>query len=264
MKIIIAGAGAVGTHLAKLLSGEKQDIILMDEDESRLNALGGNLDPAGAAPFKREYRELAECLARRCQRQGVKIMLNTEATPEMVRDMDPDALFVAIGSTELRPPIPGLDSDKVVMAIDAELHPEKLGDTIVVMGGGLVGVEGAVNWGMEGHKVTVVEMRSTLAPDSNHFYRDGLLVRAYENAQIMVDTTVKAVTKEGVLVEHKDGTQETLPCDTVVCALGFRPDYKKVDALADIVDECYIIGDCAKVGKVLDATSTAYYAALRV
>lgn len=33
MKIIIAGAGAVGTHLAKLLSGEKQDIILMDESE---------------------------------------------------------------------------------------------------------------------------------------------------------------------------------------------------------------------------------------
>ena len=44
MKIIIAGAGAVGTHLAKLLSGEKQDIILMDEDEERLNRLGGNFD----------------------------------------------------------------------------------------------------------------------------------------------------------------------------------------------------------------------------
>ena len=36
MKIIIAGAGAVGTHIAKLLAGEKQDIILMDEDEDRL------------------------------------------------------------------------------------------------------------------------------------------------------------------------------------------------------------------------------------
>lgn len=44
MKIIIAGAGAVGTHLAKLLSGERQDIVLMDEDEGRLAALGGNLD----------------------------------------------------------------------------------------------------------------------------------------------------------------------------------------------------------------------------
>ena len=44
MKIIIAGAGAVGTHLAKLLSGEKQDIILMDDDEERLRRLGSNFD----------------------------------------------------------------------------------------------------------------------------------------------------------------------------------------------------------------------------
>ena len=44
MKIIIAGAGAVGTHLAKLLSGEKQDIIIMDDDEERLGKLGSNFD----------------------------------------------------------------------------------------------------------------------------------------------------------------------------------------------------------------------------
>ena len=42
MKIIIAGAGAVGTHLAKLLSGEKQDIILMDENEEKLSKLDSN------------------------------------------------------------------------------------------------------------------------------------------------------------------------------------------------------------------------------
>ncbi|MEG1563166.1 MAG: Trk system potassium transporter TrkA [Bacteroides sp.] len=44
MKIIIAGAGAVGTHLAKLLSREKQDIILMDEDEDKLSMLSSNFD----------------------------------------------------------------------------------------------------------------------------------------------------------------------------------------------------------------------------
>lgn len=44
MKIIIAGAGAVGTHLAKLLSGERQDIILMDDDEDRLSKLDSNFD----------------------------------------------------------------------------------------------------------------------------------------------------------------------------------------------------------------------------
>ena len=44
MKIIIAGAGAVGTHLAKLLSKERQDIILMDDNEERLSTLGSNFD----------------------------------------------------------------------------------------------------------------------------------------------------------------------------------------------------------------------------
>lgn len=44
MKIIIAGAGAVGTHLAKLLSGEKQDIILMDDDEEKLSKLDSDFD----------------------------------------------------------------------------------------------------------------------------------------------------------------------------------------------------------------------------
>lgn len=44
MKIIIAGAGAVGTHLAKLLSREKQDIILMDDDEEKLSTLDSNFD----------------------------------------------------------------------------------------------------------------------------------------------------------------------------------------------------------------------------
>ena len=44
MKIIIGGAGAVGTHLAELLSSEKQDIILMDEDKDKLSAMDSNFD----------------------------------------------------------------------------------------------------------------------------------------------------------------------------------------------------------------------------
>ena len=44
MKIIIAGAGNVGPHLAKLLSRERQDIILMDDDEEKLSTLSNNFD----------------------------------------------------------------------------------------------------------------------------------------------------------------------------------------------------------------------------
>ena len=44
MKIIIAGAYAIGTHLAKLLSRNDQDIVLIDEDEERLNNVTGDYD----------------------------------------------------------------------------------------------------------------------------------------------------------------------------------------------------------------------------
>ena len=42
MKIIIAGAGEVGTHLAKLLSNENLDIVLIDTDVEKLNWLDAN------------------------------------------------------------------------------------------------------------------------------------------------------------------------------------------------------------------------------
>lgn len=44
MRIIIAGAGAVGTHLAKMLSDERHDIVLMDPEEERLTNLESNFD----------------------------------------------------------------------------------------------------------------------------------------------------------------------------------------------------------------------------
>ena len=44
MKIVIAGAGAVGTHLAKMLSAESQDVVLLDESEDRLGKLESLFD----------------------------------------------------------------------------------------------------------------------------------------------------------------------------------------------------------------------------
>lgn len=60
MKIIIAGAGAVGTHLAKLLSREKQDIILMDDNEEKLSTLSANFDLMTVAASPTSIKGLKE------------------------------------------------------------------------------------------------------------------------------------------------------------------------------------------------------------
>ena len=190
-------------------------------------------------------------------------MLNTEVTPEFIKEFDPDALIVAIGSYEEKPPIKGLDKDKVLMAIEAELHPEKLGKKVVIMGGGLVGAEAAVSFHHEGKECAVIEMRSEVAADANSFYRGGLMVEVNNSAELYTNTIVKEVTDEGVVCQG-DGEEFVVKADTVVCALGFKSAYDKVDELCEMVDENYVIGDCKSVGLIYNAVNQGYYTAMRL
>lgn len=222
--------------------------------------LGGNLHPAGSAYFKEDIRKLIQVLERRIIRAGVEVQLGTEVTPEYVEEFSPDALFVAIGAEEIRPPIKGIESEHVIMAIDAELHPEKLGKKVAIMGGGLVGAEGAVGFSHEGKECTIIEMKPEIAAEVNSFYRGGLMPEVEKSAACLVNTEVKEILPSGVVCE-RDGEEFTVKADSVVCALGFVSPYGKADALAGLVEESYLIGDCKKVGKIYDAINTAYYSA---
>lgn len=258
-KVLVVGGGPAGMEAAVTLAARGHAVTLAEKS----GKLGGNLYPAGAAYFKEDIRKLCEVLKKRVARADIQVVLNTEVTPEYVRDFDPDALFVAIGSDELRPPIKGMDLPHVIMAIDAELHPEKLGKKVAIMGGGLVGGEAAVSFHHEGHEVAIIEMKPAIAMEVNSFYRGGLMPEIEKAAVSYVDTKVLEIVPEGVRVE-KDGREFVIEADSVVCALGFRAPYAAVDALCDEVDEYYIIGDCRNVGQIYHAINQAYYAALKV
>lgn len=258
-KVLVVGGGPAGMEAAITLAKRGHNVTLAEKTEK----LGGSLHPAGAAYFKEDIRKLIKVLSSRVEKAGVNVLLNKEVTPEFVKEFKPDTLFVAIGARELCPPIKGMDSDKVIMAIDAELNPEKLGENVVIMGGGLVGAEAAIGFEHEGKKCTIVEMKSTIAEEVNSFYRGGLMPEFERAAKCLVNTKVKEITSEGVVCEA-DGKEFTVQADSIVCALGFKSPYDEVDKLTDIVDEYYIIGDCKKVGKIYDAMNTGYYLALLV
>lgn len=258
-KVLVAGGGPAGMQAAITAANRGHEVILAEKSDK----LGGNLHPAGAAYFKEDIRKLIEVMEKRVSRAGVDVRLNTDVTPAYVKETEPDVLFVAIGSNEMRPPIKGLDSDKVVMAIEAELYPEKLGKKVAIMGGGLVGAEAAIGFHHEGKECTIIEMKPAIAEEVNSFYRGGLMPEVEKAATCYVDTKVKEVVPSGVLCE-RNGEEMLVEADTVVCALGFTSPYDKVDELADLVDEYYIIGDCKKIGKIYNAINTAYYSALLV
>lgn len=258
-KVLIAGGGPAGMEAAITAANRGHDVTLVEKSDK----LGGNLYPAGAPYFKEDIIKLCKVMVKRVKEAGVKVVLNTEVTPEYVESFNPDALFVAIGSNELRPPIKGMELPHVIMAIDAELHPEKLGKKVAIMGGGLVGGEAAVSFHHEGKECSIIEMKSKVAEEVNSFYRGGLMPEIEKSVTCYVNTKVKEIIPAGVLCE-KDGEEFIIQADSVVCALGFRAPYDKVDALCDKVDEYYIVGDCKNVGQIYHATNEAYYAAMRL
>lgn len=93
-RVLIAGGGPAGMEAAITAALRGHDVTLVEKS----GELGGNLHPAGAAYFKEDIRKLCKVLISRVEKAGVKVVLNTEVTPEYVETFDPDALFVAIGS----------------------------------------------------------------------------------------------------------------------------------------------------------------------
>jgi len=74
------------------------------------------------------------------------------------------------------------------------------------------------------------------------------------DVKVLTSTEVVEITDDGLVVVDKTGKRSTLKADATVLAVGMKPsDHSLAEALKDKVPEVYPIGDCVKVGKVIDA-----------
>lgn len=259
-KVLVAGGGPGGLYAAYTAARRGHEVILCEKDAE----LGGILKSEQAIPFKYEMYQLTgtyEILAREA---GVEIRLNTEVTKEYVEKVNADALIIAVGSTPLVPPIPGLDGDNVVVVNNYYKEKDKVGDNVVVMGGGLAGCECAVHLGQAGKHVEIIEMRDTLAPDANVRHRPLLLQQI--DKYVTVNTGYKAikVTENGVLCEDASGKEVLVEGNSVICALGQRSRSDVVNALRDTAPFVRVIGDASKVSTITNAVYWGYHAALDI
>lgn len=107
-------------------------------------------------------------------KRKIEVRLNTEATPEFIKELQPDSLIVALGAVERILPIPGIDGSKVQLATKAIAYPEQLGQDIVILGGGSIGCEIGLELAEQGKNVSILELTDTLAANANSLYREAL------------------------------------------------------------------------------------------
>lgn len=259
-KVLVAGGGPGGLYAAYTAARRGHQVILCEKEAE----LGGILKSEQALPFKHEMYELTGTYEKFARNAGVEIHLNTEVTSELAEKENADALIVAVGSTPLVPPIPGLDGENVVIVNDYYKQKEKVTDKVVVFGGGLAGCECAIHLGMEGKEVHLVEMRNELAPDANVRHRPLLLKEIDKYVTVHTGCRGMEVTKEGIICETEEKEQILVPGTSVICALGQHSRTDIVDTLRDCAPYVAVIGDAGKVSTITNAVYEGYHAALDI
>ena len=259
-KVMVVGAGVAGLKAAITAAQRGHQVILCEKSSQ----VGGILKSEQAIPFKHEMYELGLTLEKQALDEGVEIRLNTPVTPEYVEQEKPQALILAVGSTPIVPPLPGIDSDNVVIVNNYYLEKDKVADTVVVLGGGLAGCECAVHLGQEGKQVHLVEMRDTLAPDCNIRHRPILMKQIAQYVTAHTGYAGLKITPEGLLCRTADGSEVLVPGKTIVCAVGQRanrPEVEKLRLCAPFVRE---VGDCIRPANITKAVYEGYHAALDI
>lgn len=259
-KVLVAGGGPGGLYAAYTAARRGHQVILCEKEAE----LGGILKSEQALPFKHEMYELTGTYEKFARNAGVEIRLNTEVTAELAEKENAGALIVAVGSTPLVPPIPGLDGENVVIVNDYYKQKEKVTDKVVVFGGGLAGCECAIHLGMEGKEVHLVEMRNELAPDANVRHRPLLLKEIDKYVTVHIGCRGMEVTKEGIICETEEKEQILVPGTSVICALGQHSRTDIVDTLRDCAPYVAVIGDAGKVSTITNAVYEGYHAALDI
>ncbi len=259
-KVLIAGAGVAGLKAAITAAQRGHRVILCEKSDQ----VGGILKCEQAIDFKREMYELGLSLENQAKAEGVEIRLNTIVTPEYVEKESPHALILAVGSNPIVPPLPGIQGDNVVVVNNYYRESEKVGDSVVVLGGGLAGCECAVHLAQEGKQVYLVEMRDTLAPDCNIRHRPILMQKIDDLVTVHLGHAGLSVTEDGLICKAPDGSEVLIPGKTVICAVGQRANRGDVDALRHSAPFVREIGDCIRPANITKAIYEGYHAGLDI
>ena len=254
-RVVIIGGGPAGMNAALAASKKGHEVILIEKEKQ----LGGLLVWAAKGPFKEDLYLYLTHLIKQIEKSTVTVMLDTFANPQLVKQLKPDSLILALGSDSKQLPIAG--QEKMLDCLTAIDNMSALGNEIVIVGGGSIGCELALELSLLNKKVNIIEMTGTLASNGNMLYRTALLqhLEKATNIEIYMNCRCQSITDHDVLI--KDGKGErVISFDTIINASGRVSKTSAAESFYGITPETSVIGDCERVGAIVDAVNIAYFA----
>ena len=248
-KVAVIGGGPAGMEAARVLALRGHKVTLFEKRK-----LGGALIEASTPDFKADLRPLISYFATQMKLLGVKVV-KKEATLKDLRAGAFKAVIAACGGAAAPIDIPGADHGMVCGALEVLRGEAEVGERVLIVGGGMVGIETALAIADRCKQVTLIEMTddamANLAPDEQTIYSARL---KKDCAVLMTGKRLAGVSHKTAIVADRFGREEKIPCDTVVLAIGLRPERGLIDSLAGEEDiEVFEVGDCVAPRRILDA-----------
>lgn len=254
-RVLVVGGGVAGCETARVLAERGHQPELFEKS----GQLGGNLLAGGAPEFKEDDLALARWYENELKRLGVPVSLNTAVTKQSALAGGYDAVIVATGSTPKVFPLG--DDARVFTAAQVLLKQKDPGQTVAIVGGGLVGCETALWLAQHGKKVIIAEALSRLlalnGPLCSANSEMLQLLIPHNGIEVLTDARVSSY-RDGKLALGVQGTAREVSCDSVVLCVGYREENRLYQELLPEVSELYVLGDAKKVANIHYAIWDAY------
>ena len=260
-KVLVVGGGVGGMQAALTCADRGHEVVLCE----KTGRLGGVLRCEEDVYFKKNLDYYLNQQARLIEENPhITVRLNTEVTPEYAEAEKADVIIAALGAKAAKPPVPGVDLPGVLSAQEAYTKVDELGDSVVILGAGLVGVELGLHLLHEGKKVQLVEMTDHVNDGGNFLHMLGLKNEMRKmDLQILFNARAKEIRENGILCEV-DGQERFVEGDRVIIATGQKPLRDEAIALNYCAPEVYYLGDCVMPKNITTATATAFLTARNI
>jgi 2,4-dienoyl-CoA reductase-like NADH-dependent reductase (Old Yellow Enzyme family)/thioredoxin reductase len=252
-RILVIGGGPGGMEAAIVAGQKGHHVTLWEQSEE----LGGQLNLALIPPGKADLNSLLGYLKAQLDQSKVKAVLGKKGTARAISKFAPDVAIIAVGSTEAVPDIPGVDGENVVTHRQVLSGKRKVGDKVIVIGGGSIGCETADFLSEKGKNVMVVfpeaaPMTLTVVDKS---IKKPLLERL-DQKKVKIVAGVKqfkGITRKGIRLVDREGDEIFLEADHIVLATGAKPIKTLTQSLKGKISEVVEVGDCVEARRLLEA-----------
>lgn len=260
-KVMVIGGGPAGMEAALTAAARGHDVVLYEKEVE----LGGQLNIASVPPHKEELKNIISYYSGQLKKSDVKVELGKEIVPEIVKKEKPDVVIVATGGKPLIPELQGVKSPNVVTAHDVLKGIAKVGEKVIVIGGGLVGCETAEYLADRGKSLIIVEMLDQVAMDVEALSMIAMMERlAQKRVEILTGKKVLEITDAGLRVIDKKFHESSIGGDTVVLAMGTIPVNEIEKDLVGKVRELYLVGDAKEPRRIMNAIYEGFRIGIRI